>query len=120
MEHPGEAAKASQLGCVYFLAFHFLHGLLHFSELLHHPVHILDFHAGAIGYALSAASVQDFHIGPFGRSHGKNDSLYMLDFFTIQVNVLQLVLELAHSREHTQDGLEGAQLPHLFQLLPLF
>ena len=40
----------------------------------------------------------------------------MLDFLAVQVDVLQLILELAHAREHAQDGLEGTKLPHLFQL----
>ena len=116
MEHPGETGQISQLGWIHLLAPHLLHGLLHFSKLLHHAVHILNLYAGAVGNTLPAAAVQDFHIGPFCRSHGEDDCLDMLDFLAVQVDVLQLILELAHAREHAQDGLEGTKLPHLFQL----
>ena len=52
MEHPGETGQISQLGWIHLLAPHLLHGLLHFSKLLHHAVHILNLDAGPIGNAL--------------------------------------------------------------------
>ena len=71
MEHPGETTEAAHLGWIYLLILHFLHGFLHFLELLHHTVDVLDLHASAVSDTLSAAAVQNLDIRPFLRCQGR-------------------------------------------------
>ena len=65
MEHPGGTTEAAHLGWIYLLILHFLHGFLHFLELLHHTVDVLDLHASAVSDTLSAAAVQNLDIRSF-------------------------------------------------------
>lgn len=117
MEHPGETTEAAHLGWIYLLILHFLHGFLHFLELLHHTVDVLDLHASAVSDTLSAAAVQNLDIRSFLRCHGKDDSFDVLDFLAVKIDILQLILELAHPRDHAQNALERAELSDLLELL---
>src|ERR1035441_3891719 len=97
------------------------HGLEHFAHLgvlAEQVVDVLDGGAGAAGDALAAAAVGDLVVAAFLGGHGVDDGLDAVELAF--VDVLYGLLhagEGADGREHLEDGLHGAHLFDLTELL---
>ena len=79
-------------------------------------VDLADLDARTGGDALPARAIDKVGIAALGAGHGFDDRFLAGDDAVVDTRCVELILDLAHARQHAQDALHATQLLHLAKL----
>ena len=98
--------------------FHLLHHFPHFRKLLQDLIDFLNARPASLRDSFATTAIDNRDVGTLRRRHGTDNRLYMLDFFSVEVNIdtLKLFLDIAHTRQHSKDITKGSHLANLLKL----